>query len=189
MMWAPVDGLKAASFTPGSGAGEHPRTAPSSGRPPPAAATKSDEASGAIDQSTDRPVALRILLAEDDTALRELLAESLRADGHDVVEAIDGGELIRAARSVEAVQFYTRHEPFDLVITDVRMPGVTGFDVLRYLAAAECPAPVIVITAFGDPDTHARALALGAAAVLDKPFDFEALRSVVLQVLPMTLAR
>ena len=63
----------------------------------------------------------------------------------------------------------------DLVISDIRMPWVTGMEVLRGMRQCLGYPPVILITAFGDDQTHAEARQLGAAAVFDKPFDIEEL--------------
>lgn len=118
----------------------------------------------------------RLLLAEDDFELRELLALVLRADGHEVVEARDGNELW-ALLGAEAPT------PYSLVVSDVRMPGLTALDVLGRLARRLPQTPVILITAFGDPHTHLRALRLGVSRVFDKPFDFDELRAAVQETL------
>jgi DNA-binding response OmpR family regulator len=123
----------------------------------------------------------RLLLAEDDLELRELLAFVLRADGHEVVEARDGNELLAILN--EASQRGSTHEPFALVVSDVRMPGLTAFDVLARLQRTLTDTPVILITAFGDQTTHLRAQRMGASRVFDKPFDFDDLRAAVLETL------
>lgn len=127
-------------------------------------------------QPTKAPTPARLLLAEDDFELRELLASVLRADGHEVVEACDGNALW-ALLNQESGQ----EEPssYSLVVSDVRMPGLTAFDVLTRLQRSLRETPVILITAFGDQTTHLRALRLGASRVLDKPFDFDELRDAV----------
>lgn len=125
------------------------------------------------------PPPARVLLAEDDFELRELLACVLRADGHEVVEACDGNELWALLGESAA----DARAPFSLVVSDVRMPGMTAFDVLSQLQCALSETPVILITAFGDQTTHLRAQRLGASRVLDKPFDFDDLREAVLDTL------
>jgi len=117
-----------------------------------------------------------VLLAEDDFELRELLACVLRADGHEVVEACDGNELWAL---LDRQQQADGQAPFALVVSDVRMPGMTAFDVLTHLQRALIETPVILITAFGDPTTHQRAQRLGVSRVLDKPFDCDDLLSAV----------
>jgi DNA-binding response OmpR family regulator len=131
-------------------------------------------------ESTTAPSPARVLLAEDDFELRELLACLLRADGHEVIEACDGNELwsLLSGESGRA----DAKMPFSLVVSDVRMPGLTAFDVLTSLQRV-ITVPVILITAFGDQTTHLRALRLGASRVLDKPFDCDELRDAVYEAL------
>jgi len=127
-------------------------------------------------ESTHAPSPARLLLAEDDFELRELLACVLRADGHEVVEARDGNELWGLLNRESTAE---TDAPFSLVVSDVRMPGLTAFDVLTRLQRTLQETPVILITAFGDQTTHLRALRLGASRVLDKPFDCDELRAAV----------
>ncbi len=128
--------------------------------------------------STEVPAAspARLLLAEDDFELRELLACVLRADGHEVVEACDGNELWALLSRENGAE---SPRPFSLVVSDVRMPGLTAFQVLTRLQRALADTPVILITAFGDHTTHLRAQRLGASRVLGKPFDCDELRDAV----------
>src|SRR5262245_46918642 len=126
----------------------------------------------------DPPKAPRILVAEDDAEMRNLLAATLRRHGYEVVEARNGEQLLDLIGS-ELLHPHT-NAPVDLVISDVRMPGWSGLDVLAGLRSADWATPFIVITAFGDFDTHAEARRLGALAVFDKPFDLDDLCTVVL---------
>jgi len=126
----------------------------------------------------------RIVLAEDDPALRDLLAAFLRRDGYEVIEARNGVELLKRIHQIGSSIFHGRAEPLDLVITDFRMPGFSGLEVMECLRDAEWSLPVIVITAFGDTTFHEHARALGASEVLDKPFDLERLRQAVFRVVP-----
>ena len=127
-------------------------------------------------EATDAPFPARLLLAEDDFELRELLACVLRADGYEVIEAVDGNQLWALLDGESSVEGGAR---FSLVVSDVRMPGLTAFEVLARLQGALRHTPVILITAFGDRTTHLRALHLGASRVLDKPFDWDELLSAV----------
>jgi DNA-binding response OmpR family regulator len=113
--------------------------------------------------------------------MREMVASALREDGYEVIEARDGWQLLQyLATHARAVD----DNPIDLVISDIRMPGKTGLDILAGLRWADPSTPFILITGFGDMQTHMEARRLGASAVFDKPFDLEHLRSVVLNLLP-----
>jgi len=127
--------------------------------------------------------ALPVLLAEDDDELRRVIAETLRADGYEVVEAADGLELLD---EIEASIRQWRRDRFALIVTDVRMPELSGLDVLAALHCAAWRTPVILITAFPSDETRAEALELGAARVLAKPIDMEDLRAAVAAVLYTT---
>jgi CheY-like chemotaxis protein len=121
-----------------------------------------------------RPPALRVLLAEDDPEMRALLATSLRSDGHQVVEACDGRDLAaRIGRDRAGANAY------DVIVSDVSMPGANGLMVLTGVAADAAAPPVIVITAFGDDDLHAWARKIGAIALFDKPFEIDDLRTLL----------
>lgn len=120
----------------------------------------------------------RIVLAEDDPELRRLIGSVLRRDGYDVLELVDGAQLLeylvrQSDRNADAP---------DLIVSDIRMPGCTGLDVLAGVRRRDWATPVVLITAFGDRDTHEEAERLGAVAVFDKPFDLDDLRTAVLNV-------
>lgn len=119
----------------------------------------------------------RILIAEDDRELRRLIAEGLREDGYEVIEAESGTELLERLSASVALGGVERTP--SLIVSDIRMPGVTGIEVLEDLSGAELNIPFIVITAFGDRETHDAAARLGASAMLDKPFRLKDLRRVV----------
>lgn len=119
----------------------------------------------------------RILLAEDDDALRGLLAEVLSGDGYEVIQCDSGVEVLKCLQS-----FLICDEcsvDFDVIISDVRMPGLTGLEILEDMHECKGFPPVILITAFGDDWTHMRAKKFGAVAILDKPFDINVLLSKV----------
>jgi CheY-like chemotaxis protein len=119
----------------------------------------------------------RILVAEDDVEMRSLVASVLRKGGYQVLEAESGPDLLARARW--SLQNGGSQARIDLVISDVRMPGCSGLEALSLLRHLGFEAPIIVVTAFGDAETHAGAARLGAKAVLDKPFDLEELRRAV----------
>ena len=126
------------------------------------------------------PVRHRILVAEDNAEMRRLISTTLGAQGYDVTEARDGMELLDLIEAAARCGFPDRYAA---VISDVRMPWLSGMDVLAVLNTASWSTPVILITAFGDAETHLEGRALGAAAVLDKPFEMDALTSTLARVL------
>jgi CheY-like chemotaxis protein len=122
---------------------------------------------------------MRILLAEDDDELRALLAEALRKDGYQVMEVRNGVVLDDVIRELAAQNIGHPHE---IVISDVRMPGRTGLSVLEsHQGCPWCPR-FIFMTGFGDEDLRDQASRLGAAAVLEKPFELDQLRHILDQV-------
>lgn len=110
----------------------------------------------------------RIAVAEDDDDMRRLIVRKLERDGYVVDELADGDALMDYLHSVMDPR--SAAEAPDVLVTDVRMPGRSGVDVLDFLHAVSWPVPVVVMTAFGDRATQARALELGALRVLNKPF-------------------
>jgi len=117
----------------------------------------------------------RILLAEDDAEMRALVSGDLRRAGYGVVECADGAALLRRLNGVLG----TEGLGVDLVVADVRMPGLTGLEVLERLRGADPFTPYIVVTAFGSRETRLAAARLGAIAVLDKPFEIRDLLRLV----------
>ncbi|MDP1826449.1 MAG: response regulator [Archangium sp.] len=115
----------------------------------------------------------QVLLAEDDAELRRFLCDVLRKKGYAVTEAASGDDLLE--------RLWERSHapaPFDLIVSDVRMPGLTGLEVLDGLRDDFEPSigdtPVIFITAFGDAEVHEEARDM-RAIVFDKPFDVDEL--------------
>jgi len=106
-----------------------------------------------------------ILVVEDDEAMRDLLREELEDAGFEVKAT--GG----AATGLEIA----RAERFDLIITDLRMPEMDGFDLIRGVMALPQPPHVVMITAFGSIETAIRAVKLGAYDYITKPFEIEEL--------------
>ncbi len=104
--------------------------------------------------------ARRVLLAEDDRFLRRAAEARLRRHGLEVLTAADGEEALRLARA----------EPLDLILLDVVMPKLQGFEVLKALKQDEATAhiPVIVLSNLGQERDVAQAKALGALAFLVK---------------------
>jgi CheY-like chemotaxis protein len=131
--------------------------------------------------ASEEPRRARVLIAEDDHEMRQMLAEEFQEAGYRVFEVADGKQLFRCVKSRNTRPICP--EP-DLLISDIRMPGLTGMEVLRYLRKSDWTMPVIMITAFGDKQTHEEARKLGAAAVLDKPFEVEDLVHAAKSIVP-----
>jgi CheY-like chemotaxis protein len=124
-----------------------------------------------------------ILIAEDDPEMRTMLACTFKEAGYDVIEAENGVQVLDYLGSS---RLHGHLVKIDLLITDVRMPGVDGLHILGDLRSYDRQIPVVLITAFGSPELHSEANRLGATAVLDKPFDFTHLQTVVCSLLPLT---
>ena len=106
----------------------------------------------------------RILLIEDEPATRETLSEFLSLEGHSVAVAADGDEGISLFR----------RGGFDLVLTDVHMPGPTGWEVARAIKTTRSEVPVVVLTG-GEQTDGSPANDSGADEVFRQPFDLRAL--------------
>lgn len=114
----------------------------------------------------------RILVAEDDASVAELIKVNLTGDGHEVVVAEDGRYALKAL---------VEEGPFDLVVLDLMMPWADGFDVLKNLGPAR--PKVVVITAREDVYTEERATAMGVDAYFVKPYDPAELSDIVRELL------
>jgi DNA-binding NtrC family response regulator len=115
-----------------------------------------------------------ILIAEDDALFRSFLSTVLKEEGHRVEEARDGKEGLSRLKSGE----------FDLVISDLKMPGLSGMDLMREGRKEKPDARWIIITAFGSIDSAVEAMKAGASDYLTKPLhNPDELRHVVRRVL------
>ncbi|OLU32702.1 sigma-54-dependent Fis family transcriptional regulator [Pseudomonas sp. PA15(2017)] len=114
-------------------------------------------------------MAAKVLLVEDDRALREALADTLELGGHDY----------RAVDCAEAALVAIAQEPFGLVISDVNMPGMDGHQLLCAIRERQPQLPVLLMTAFGAVERAVDAIRRGAADYLVKPFEPKALLSLV----------
>src|SRR5215470_3668188 len=116
----------------------------------------------------------RILVADDEPGLREFIVDSLELDDHTVVPARDGRE---AARLLD-------ERGFDLVLTDLKMPGLDGMAILRKVRAEQPEVEVVMLTAHGTVATAVEAMKLGAFEYLQKPLSGpDELRLVVARAL------
>ena len=114
-------------------------------------------------------MAIKVLLVEDDRALREALADTLLLAGHDY----------RAVGSAEDALEAVEQESFSLVVSDVNMPGMDGHQLLGLLRARQPQLPVLLMTAHGAVERAVDAMRQGAADYLVKPFEPKALIELV----------
>src|SRR5213080_3476560 len=118
--------------------------------------------------ATDRRQA-RILVVDDERSMRELLAIVLRREGYEVLLAENGKSAIATLE----------REPVDILISDIKMPDLSGVDVLRAAKRIDQDILGIMITAFASTETAVEAMRLGACDYLSKPFDIDLLKMKV----------
>ncbi len=111
----------------------------------------------------------KVLVVDDDPVVGTSFNRVLGAKGYAVIHAIDGDEaLARLAR-----------DDYDVVYTDIRMPGMSGLEVARRIKASRPWLPVVIVTGYGTEDNEAEARQLGAAAFLRKPLSPEMIEGSV----------
>ena len=103
----------------------------------------------------------RVLVVDDEESMRVTLAANLELEGHEVVEASTGEEALRLVRE----------RPVDVVLADIRMPGLHGVELARHLRRERPGLPVVLMTAFAQESLVEDALAEGVFTVMHKPFD------------------
>jgi len=110
-----------------------------------------------------------IVVVDDERGMRDFLTILLKKEGHGV-NAFAGGQ--------EALDYLAAHG-CDLVISDIRMPGMTGLELLEHVKAAHPQIPVVLITAFASPDDAVQAMRGGAFDYISKPFKVDEIKSVL----------
>ncbi len=111
----------------------------------------------------------RILIAEDEEALRGFVARALRLDGHETTEAGDGEEGLSALRS----------GAYDLLLSDIRMPAMDGIELARRTAGEFPLVKILLMTGFADQRERADDLSRIIVDVVDKPFTLPGIRTAV----------
>lgn len=112
---------------------------------------------------------LRVLIVDDETSVRTLLSEVLQGQGYEVSVASSGEEAIDLARQ----------KPFEIVITDMRMPGISGVEVIQHVKNINSECCVIVITAYASVESAVEAIRRGAYDYITKPFNIATMRIIV----------
>ena len=111
----------------------------------------------------------RILVVDDDASVRDMLSIVLKRAGYDVV----------CAESGESALNTLKKESFELVISDIKMPGVSGIELLKKIKSIDAELPVIMITAFASANDAVEAMKLGAADYITKPFNIDELKLII----------
>jgi DNA-binding NtrC family response regulator len=123
----------------------------------------------------------RILIAEDDPDLRDLLQDELEDAGYDTAICINGQKALEQIEKTE--------DRVDLLLTDIRMPGLSGEDLLSRVRVTRPEVPVVVITAFGSVEQAVEMVKAGAFQYLTKPFDTGELLKTVSSALERSLSQ
>jgi len=111
----------------------------------------------------------RLLIVEDRDSLRRMLERALGEEGYEVAAAADGRAAIRLVEE----------RPFDLVLTDLKLPDVSGLEVLAASRSAQPRVPVLVLTGYGTVGTAVEAMKLGAYDFLEKPLEIDDLSRLI----------
>lgn len=110
----------------------------------------------------------RVLVVDDEESLRFLLASELAAESFEVQTAGDGEEAIEMIRKK-----IEKSEKFDVVLLDIRMPKLDGWEVLKFIKSNVPETRVIMLTAYADVKNAIEALRLGASDFVSKPYDLD----------------
>ncbi|HEY0839648.1 MAG TPA: response regulator, partial [Vulgatibacter sp.] len=114
-------------------------------------------------------MAARVLIVDDEANLRKVLAATLKREGYDIVQAADGAQ---------AIEIFDKGG-IDIVVSDLVMPKLGGFEVLQHVLEKAPEVPVILITAHGTVDSAVQAIKTGAFDYVTKPFEQSELRQVI----------
>lgn len=111
----------------------------------------------------------KILIVDDQFGIRVLLQELFQKEGYQTFQAADGKK---------ALEIVTHQNP-DIVLLDIKIPGMDGIEILEQIKAKDVNCRVLIMTAYGELDLIQEALDLGAVAYIAKPFDIMELRDVI----------
>jgi len=118
----------------------------------------------------DGVLAPKVLVIDDDVAIREAVADALSREGYEILFSPDGNQALQMIDDC----------PPDVIVLDLRMPGMDGFEFLkRFDPRSSTNCPVIVLTAYADPDAVKACHDAGVGTLLEKPFRLQELREAV----------
>lgn len=116
---------------------------------------------------------MKILVVDDEEGARELFNTILTDEGYEVALASDGEDALTQMKG----------NSYDLVVTDIKMPGMDGLQLLQELRKLGSRADVIMVTAYGEVESYLKAMSLGAAEYINKPIRIKELKRIVHKVL------
>ncbi|WP_307411464.1 response regulator [Neobacillus ginsengisoli] len=116
----------------------------------------------------------KILIVDDQFGIRILLNEVFQKEGYQTFQAANG---------IQALDIVTKHDP-DLVLLDMKIPGMDGIEILKRMKVIDPDIRVIIMTAYGELDMIQEAKDLGAITHFAKPFDIDDIRAAVRKHLP-----
>jgi DNA-binding NtrC family response regulator len=122
---------------------------------------------------------MKILVVDDEEGARELFNTILTDEGYDVTLANNGTDALARMQG----------DVYDLVVTDIKMPGMDGLQLLQELRKTGSKADVIMVTAYGEVESYLKAMSLGAAEYINKPIRIKELKRIVHKVLTERKAR
>lgn len=118
----------------------------------------------------------KILIVDDQFGIRILLNEVLQKEGYQTFQAANG---------IQALEIVDNHSP-DLVLLDMKIPGMDGIEILKRLKAINADIQVIIMTAYGELDMIQESKDLGAITHFAKPFDIDEIRDAVRKNMPQS---
>ena len=122
---------------------------------------------------------MKILVVDDEEGARELFSTILADEGYEVTLANNGEEALALFKNT----------PFNLVITDMKMPVMDGLQLLQEIRKIDSKTNVIMVTAYGEVESYLKAMRLGAAEYINKPIRIKELKRIVHKVLTEQQAR
>jgi len=124
----------------------------------------------------------RVIVAEDEADVRRMICVALRGRGFDIIEARSGAELLDQLGDA-LLDGDTSAQP-EVIVSDIRMPGLTGMEILAGLRQAEWPTAIVLMTAYADRALREEARSLGVDAFFEKPFEIDDLVAAVVGMIP-----
>lgn len=119
----------------------------------------------------------KILIVDDQFGIRILLNEVFQKEGYQTFQAANG---------IQALEIVTKHDP-DLVLLDMKIPGMDGIEILKRMKVIDQNIRVIIMTAYGELDMIQEAKDLGAITHFAKPFDIDDIRAAVRKHIPQKM--